>query len=363
MMRTQWVWFLALALGVAPYGCGDSDTHVSEEPPPEPSFTTVDLGNVRLTATDQSTTFEIVVRLGTSLVIVADGGNATDIDVDLLRTPSGRDIVTADPDDANPLTGTVSPQDLGGSVATVIVPSSAAIPLELGTYEVRIASFDGAGNRNAATVHLQAFIANRPDPVVSTLPLNVYLVGTPGLDAASAPSSPAFDKVIREVQRIFGAIGVRVEVARFADVSGSTATRLSLLDFLDDTTSRLVPDVNLNRQADEMDELFTLSADAGNDAVNLFLVDEFFDHPDLLAAASAKPGPPITQGTRHSGVAAAVRGGLDAQRDSDLVALGQAIASELAAYLGAPPTADPTVLSPEQAFVVLRTPAVTDSGS
>jgi hypothetical protein len=356
------MWPVALAFTIVTHGCGDSsETHVSDAPPPaEPFLTTIDLGNVRLTASQQSQTFEVQVRDGSSLVIVADGGNAADIDIDLLRTPGGRDIVTADPTDANPLTGTVSPQEVGGSVATVIVPSSPAIPLEIGTYELRIASFDAAGNRNDATVHLQAIINNRRDFVVSVLPLNVYFVGTPGLDATSAPTSTGFAKVMSEVRRIFSAIGVRVEVARFADVSGNTGLRLGVLDVLDETTVRLVPDVNLNRQADEMDELYALSAAAGNHAVNLFFVDQFFEHPDLLAVASAAPGPSIVQGTSQSGVAAAVRGGLDEQRDPDLIALGQAIASELAGYLGAPPTADRTQLSAEQAFVVLRNPAVTD---
>jgi hypothetical protein len=169
-----------------------------------------------------------------------------------------------------------------------------------------------------------------------------------------------FASVMREVGRIFGAIGVRVVIARSADVTGNAAVRLSELDVLDDATSRLVPDLDLNRQADEMDELFALSATAGNEAVNLFFVDEFFDDPDLLAIAGASPGPPIVQGTAHSGVAAAVRGGLTGQRDADLVALAQAIAGELAAYLGAPRSADLTELTPEQAFVVVRNPAVTD---
>jgi hypothetical protein len=350
----------ALVVALATHGCGDSGTHVTDDRPAAPSFTTIDLGAVRLTETDQSETFPITVDGGSSLVIVADGGDAPDIDIDLLRTPSGRDIVTAAPDDVNPLTGTNAPQEPGGSVATVIVPTSPGLPLEHGTYEVRIASFDASGNRAAATVRLRAFVNRRVDPVVSTLPVNLYFVGSPGLDGASAATSPELARVMREVGRIFGAVGVRVEIARSSTVVGNTALRLSDLDVLDETTARLVPDVDLNRQADEMDELFRLSAGAGNTAVNLFFVDTFFEHPNLLAIAGGNPGPPIVQGTAHSGVAAAVRGGLAGQREADLVALGQAIAAELATYLGAPRGADLTQLDPDQAFVVVRNPAVTD---
>ena len=357
-MRTRPAWLLALALGVVS-ACG-GDVHHSQIPP-EPSFTVVDFGNVQLAKTDQSEIFEVTVVGASALVIVADGGSATDIDIDLLRTPSGTDIITENPADANPLTGDVSPQQAGGSVAVAMVPSSATLPLENGTYRFRLASFDAAGTRVAATVRLRAIINARDPSAVGTLRLNLFLVGAPGLSATSSSESLALGRVLDQVERFFGQVGVRIEIARTVDVSGDPATRLSLLDLLDSTTDRLVPDLNLNRQSDEMDELFALSADAGNTAVNVFFVDEFFHMPERMTASGGQPGPPIVQGTSQSGIVAATRGTLDEQRDEDLNALGVAIACELASYLGAPPGCDTEEgFTAAQAFVVARNPAVQD---
>ena len=224
---------------------------------------------------------------------------------------------------------------------------------------MRIASFDAAArNRNDATVHLQAIINNRRDFRGQRLAAERLLrPERRGLDATSAPTSTGFAKVMSEVRRIFSADRrTRVEVARFADVSGNTELGSGVLDVLDETTVRLVPDVNLNRQADRDGRGCTRSPRRLATMPSIsFLVDQFFEHPDLLAGERRRPGPSIVQGTSRSGVAAAVRGGLDEQRDPDLIiALRASDRGELAGYLGAPPTADRTQLSAEQAFVVLH---------
>src|SRR5258706_13804909 len=133
---------LVAALAVTVSACGDShgngnDNHPS---PPPPSATIVDLGTVALTATNQAETFDVVVHGTSSLVIVADGGDATDIDIERLRTPSGVELITSDRHDANPLTGGVSPQEIGGSVATAIVPGPPS-PLERGTDPFQVPAF------------------------------------------------------------------------------------------------------------------------------------------------------------------------------------------------------------------------------
>jgi hypothetical protein len=355
-MRTRPAWLLALALGGLIVGCG-GDTHRSRSQAPEPSFSVLDFGNVRLTVADQGETFEVSVLAGSSLTIVADGGDATDVDIALLRTPAGAAIVTEARGDANPLTGGVSPQQQGGSVATAIVPSSPSAPLQFGTYTFRIASFDSAGNPNEEVIRLRAIINTRDPDTFGTLRVNVFVVGAPGL--ADAAISPGLDAVFDVIERFFGQIGIQIVIDRIVHVTDDRATRLGLLDVLTPTTDRLVPDVNLNRQSDEMDELFAISAGTDNTAVNIFLVNEFFDLPDLLTASGGQPGPPIIQGTAHSGVVAATHGDIDDDRlDEDLEALGQAIACELGVYLGAPPGCDDDGFSAAQAFVIKRNPAV-----
>ncbi len=357
-MRTRPAWLLALVLGGVVVGCG-GDTDIRRSQPPGSSFSILDFGDVRLTVDNQDEVFEVSVLAGSSLTIVADGGDATDIDIELLRTPAGTAIVTEARGDNNPLTGSTSPQQQGGSVATAIVPSSPSAPLQLGTYTFRIASFDSAGNRNEETVRLRAIIDNREPFTLATLRVNLFIVGAPGL--ADAATSPGLETLFDEIQGFFAQIGVKIEIARIVHVTDDRATRLGLLDVLTPTTDRLVPDVNLNRQSDEMDELFAISAGTDNTAVNLFLVNEFFDLPDRLTASGGQPGPPIVQGTAHSGVVAATHGELDERRDEDLEALGLAIACELGFYLGAPAGCDPDGFSAAQGFVILRNPAVEDT--
>jgi hypothetical protein len=69
-------------------------------------------------------------------------------------------------------------------------------------------------------------------------------------------------------------------------------------------------------------------------------------------------GPSALQGTAHSGIAITTLGGLDEQSVSDLQDLGDAIAHEVARYLGAPGTINPQAFTAEQAFILVRNPAV-----
>jgi len=320
--------------------------------------TVLDLGTVALTAENQGQTFDVGVAGASSLVIVADGGDATDIDIETLQAPSGAVLVTADASDANPLTGSVSPQDVGGSVATAIVPRLPVIPIEQGTYSFSVASFNAAGTRVAATVHLTAIINHREIPTTGVLSLRVFFVGTPGLNAASAASSVPFQKIMHQLTLAFGAIGIDVQVVDLVDIGGEPGTELAVLDVLDSTTDRTVTDRNLNRQSDEMDALFPLSGGRTGNVVNLFFVREFFTQSGALAVSGGLPGPSIVSGTNQSGIAVSTLGGLDQQSDTDLENIGLALEVELAGYLGALGTVDPDNFTISQQLALLRNPAV-----
>ncbi len=347
-----------MAVGLA--ACGDSRGHHGGGSVPATRITVVDLGTVALTAANQGQTFDVVVNNAKSFTLVADGGDATDIDIETLRAPSGALVVTSARGDANPLTGTVSPQDVGGSVATAIVPSRIATPIESGTYTFSIGSFNAAGTRVAATVHLTAIIDRRPFPTTGTLRVRLFFVGAKGLDAASALDSPAFQTVFHELTRTFNAIGIDVEIADRTDIGGDAGLRLAVLDVLDSTTDRVVPDHNLNRQSDEMDELFGLSPHGLGDTINVFFVDEFVTQSGTDAVSGGQPGPSIVSGTAHSGIAVTTRGDLADQSVTDLEAIGQALAREVARYLGAQGTVDPDAFTADQTLVIRVNPAVQD---
>src|SRR6266404_617808 len=357
---------MAALMTVAIAACGDSHGHHTRVVPAS-RITVVDLGTVALTATNQSQTFDVVVHNARSFVIVADGGDATDVDIETLRAPSGTVLVTPNPDDANPLTGGVSPQDVGGSVATAIVPSRTTTPVESGTYTFSVASFGAARTgvpptriRVPATVHLTAIIDRRPHTETGRLKVRLFFVGTKGLDADSALDSPAFQAVFHELTRTFAAIGIDVEIADRRNIGGDAGLRLAVLDVLDSTTDRIVPDHNLNRQSDEMDELFGLSPHGVDDAINVFFVDEFVTQSGTDAVSGGAPGPSIVSGTAHSGIAVSTRGGLADQSVTDLEAIGQDLAREVARYLGAQGTVDPGAFTADQALVVRVNPAVDD---
>ena len=154
MMATRVAILAAVVLAATVSGCGDSNNsnnHVAQPPPGAEEVTVLDLGTVALTAENQGQTFDVGVAGASSLVIVADGGDATDIDIETLQAPSGAVLVTADASDANPLTGSVSPQDVGGSVATAIVPRLPVIPIEQGTYSFSVGSFAAVARCRMAT--------------------------------------------------------------------------------------------------------------------------------------------------------------------------------------------------------------------
>ncbi len=352
-----------LALVGALAGCGgggNDNVVIVQQLPSTPDRAVIDLGTVALTRQNQDQTFSVTVSDAISLTIVADGGDATDIDISLLRDPGGAELVTPNRADANPLTGDVSPQAVGQSVATAIVPSRREDALADGTYVFSVGSFDAAGNRTAATVRLTAIVKRNRTPC-GRLPLHVYLVGTPGLTAAALDGSPGFGKVMGEITRRFAEIGIQVEVVQAEDVSGEAVLRLSVLDVLDPATQRTVPDVNLNRQSDEMDELFR-RADVGQEAgVPFFLVDSFVAGEGTTVASGGRPGPSVVPRTVQSGVVLSTLGGLDRQSNADLAALGQAAANEIARYLGAQVAGGADRFSLEQALVLLRSAAVAPS--
>src|SRR5262245_51928099 len=110
-MGTRGAMLAAAALAGMLSACGDRGHSKVHTPPPETEaeVTILDLGIVSLTATNQSQTFDVGVSGASSLVIVADGGDATDIDIERVHAPSGAELVTSARGDANPLSGGVSP--------------------------------------------------------------------------------------------------------------------------------------------------------------------------------------------------------------------------------------------------------------
>lgn len=364
-MARQVVLLAAALMAAAVSACGDSNSSKVSTPPPPVNgdeVVIVDLGKVDLTADNQGQTFEVGASDASSLVIVADGGDATDIDIDQLVSPLGATLVTPDAGDNNPLTGSVSPQEVGGSVATAIVPSLPA-SFTQGDYTFSVGSFNAAGTPVAATVHMTAIVNHRVPNTPAVLPVRVFFVGTPGLNAGNAATSAAFQKIVKQMHLAFGAIGIDLQLVDFVDIGGQVGTELASLDVLDDTTDRTVPDVNLNRQSDEMDQLFKLSGGRSGRVISVFFVSDFVTQSGVVAVSGGAPGPSIISGTAHSGIVATTLGGLDQQSDADLEHIGHDLEVEIARYLGALGPIDPDDFTAAQQTQLLRNPAVVSPAS
>jgi hypothetical protein len=205
---------------------------------------------------------------------------------------------------------------------------------------------------------MTAIINHRIPNVPAVLPVRVFFVGTPGLNAANAATSAPFQKIVKQMRLAFGAIGIDLQLVDFVDIDGQIGTELAVLDVLDATTERTVPDVNLNRQSDEMDQLFALSGGRSGRVINVFFVSEFNTQSGVVAVSGGAPGPSIISGTAHSGIAASTLGGLDQQSDTDLEQIGHDLEIEIARYLGALGPIDPDDFTAAQQTQLLRNPAV-----
>lgn len=332
-LRQQW---LRLAFGILcllalsiSEGCsgGGGDSAPPSSPPPSagapipPWIKVKDLGTVTLPAGTASEDFFVDVR-GTSFMLIADGGRASDIDIHSLVDPIGTILVTADPNDTDPI-GRNTLQAAGGSVAAGLFPHSPAYGIRLGVYSFKVQNF-GGGTQN---VKVSAILNNRVNPTGGTLNVNLVFCGIPDISAATAfdgqsPASQSFLTIFNEYRRVYGLANIQIAVSGVFDCPAADAARLTFIS---------ADDFNGNKQPDELDDLFSLSANFPVNALTYFFVQD----PDGAAGISGGiPGPALTRGTPHSGVAVGTFGPLALLTQASAIVQGQTMAHEGAHFLG-----------------------------
>ncbi len=124
----------------------------------------------------------------------------------------------------------------------------------------------------------------------NVLDMNIYLVGVPGVTAATAGTDPRFVGVFDEVRRIYAQIGIELGVLRFFDMDEATNVRYGVL-----------------RSSGDVASLTKLSQAPGVDlesllSVNVFFVGEFALGGGAIGISSGLPGPAGLHGTQGSGV-------------------------------------------------------------
>jgi hypothetical protein len=143
----------------------------------------------------------------------------------------------------------------------------------------------------------------------------IWLVGVPGLTAASAPTNPRLQAALTQVRRIYAAANVNFVTNGYVDVTGADATRYSVIDSLD-----------------ELRGLFSRTT-GGDFVLNLMIVRGISASAGLenaIGVAGTIGGPAGLHGTGTSGVVASWETTFGGGRD----VLPITIAHECGHYLG-----------------------------
>ena len=153
----------------------------------------------------------------------------------------------------------------------------------------------------------------------TSIDLNLYFVGVPGISAATAPSNGAVDRMLDTFETVYRSAGVNLTTVRFFD-----------LDTADVERYRIIRDLN------DVFELLALSEPPGEStsellSVNVFLIEDFVvpEAPGLLGLSAGIPGVPGLHGTHGSGLVFT-----SAPLASESALIGQTLAHEVGHFLG-----------------------------
>ena len=149
--------------------------------------------------------------------------------------------------------------------------------------------------------------------------MNLYFVGVPGLNAASAKNDADIKEMVAIMKRIYGKMGIDVEVKEYIDANAQVTRSYSVIrDFYD--VFNLVA-TSTSPGASRSEAL----------TVNVFLIDDFnvSDAPGLLGVSTGIPGMAAFHGSIGSGLVFST-----ASLGQDNGMLGQTLAHEVGHFLG-----------------------------
>ena len=251
-----------------------------------------------------------------SLTIVADGGDAGDIDISGLIDPDGNRLIVEAPGDD--LIGRNRAQAQGQSTVAFTFPHTGDYDFSPGQWKYDIKHWDSPDGE-ARKVSIYTII--NPE-VGDSVDINLWLVGLPDYQGAN---DPIVEKLLSNFRNALGYMGIALGKVKRIELTGDEAANLTYID--------LNIDRNENGQPDGLDKLFAVSGRVDNDYINIFLISSFTPYP-VIGIAGGIPGPQLLQGTAHSGVAVSALGGLTSMSEADLFMQGDTMAHELGHYLG-----------------------------
>ncbi|MBF0291484.1 MAG: hypothetical protein HQK86_04935 [Nitrospinae bacterium] len=251
-----------------------------------------------------------------SLTILADGGDAGDIDISNITDPSGFRMIIEDPN--NYPIGLNMAQGPGQSAVSFTLPHGGDYEFKAGTWTFNVTHYDSV-DKKPREVSIYTMVKDAPGVTIN---LNLWIVAIADYQGEGDPNLAV---MLGEFRRVMALAGFNVGAVNIVRLEGDQANRLTYININSDD--------NKNDQSDDLDELFTLSAGAGNDYPNIFLVN-YIGGGGVLGIAGGIPGPQIIQGTAHSGVAINMIGGLSVLTHDFLLMQGSTMAHELGHVMG-----------------------------
>lgn len=155
--------------------------------------------------------------------------------------------------------------------------------------------------------------------VGTTLDINLYFVGIPGLSASAAPNDPDMDQVMQVVRTIYNKMDVTASIANYVEASDSVASQYSMIRDFNDIYNLVATS---EPQGSTVDDALV---------VNVFLINDFniSEAPGLLGVSAGIPGMAGLHGNSGAGLVFST-----ASLGDDNQQLGQTMAHEIGHFLG-----------------------------
>lgn len=300
---------LFLALAAMIISC---DKEKGKPPPRHPDAMAVEF----MTPGQIAGPYSVQVPAGSvSLTIMADGANASDMDIVKVVGPTGESLIDGGNND---LIGRNFANGYGQSAVEMTIPHGGDYGFPPGEWTFWIRH---TRSREPEPKEVGIYADVKPAPG-SRLDLNLFIIAS--ADVASQ-AQPILNQVLARFQTSLGLMSLSVGEVEVIYLSSDEAKKHTHVD--------VDIDFDNNGQPDAMDALFMMSADYKKDRINIFFV-ESFGFQGILGIAGGTPGPQLVQGSANSGVAINTFGGITGLQGKNINTVATTMAHEVGHYLG-----------------------------
>ena len=308
-MRNGGITLILLALAAMTASC---DKGNGDPPPRHPDAMAVEF----LAPGQIAGPYSIQVPAGSvSLTIMADGANASDMDIIKVSGPSGESFIDGG---SNDLIGRNFANGYGQSAVEMTIPHGGDYDFPPGVWTFWI-RHTRSREPEPKEVGIYTDVKSAPG---SRLNLNLFIIASGDV---SAQAEPILNEVLARFQASMGLMNITVGAVEVIYLTSDEARKHIHVNM--DT------DFDNNGQPDDMDALFMMSANYKKGHINIFFVDSF-GFQGILGIAGGAPGPQLVQGSANSGVAINTFGGFTSLQGKNINTVANTMAHEVGHYLG-----------------------------